>query len=66
MTVQQTVGRRYCQSGFTLIELMVAMTVGMILMTVLTVLLLDALRMADVMMGQAQLRLRPDCPKQIF
>ena len=43
------------RGGFTLIELMVAMTVGMILMTALTTLFLDSLHMADVLLNQAQL-----------
>jgi len=43
------------QAGFTIIELMVAMTVGMILLLVASGLFFDALRVADSMLNQAQL-----------
>ncbi len=47
--------RHHSQTGFTLIELMMSMTIGLILMMVLASLFIDAIGNADAMMNKAEL-----------
>jgi len=55
MSAQQIRCQWSHERGFTLIELMVAMTVGMILMMALSAIFFESLRNADIMLSQARL-----------